>query len=213
MHGRTEEKADLQENKEMGRMAAVVTVTENQRWHTFLSSPALAEMFDCLKPLQIFKVQERCHCLSSVPTSNRHTLTHKHTSKRTSCQSLTTVMGREKPRSFSVFSAVWLRGSWRGLSETLMLLLVTSYTLRNTHTTGVHSTTRSAVFAKPRWWETFIAHHRGSYGWYLPSVVFFFFFFFKLKREQAKTKRLIKIHKNPQCTLIDMMIADMIDIW
>lgn len=49
------------------------------------SSPALARVFDCLKPLQIFTAQERCHCLFSMPTSNARML--KHTSNRTSCQS------------------------------------------------------------------------------------------------------------------------------
>ena len=66
------------------------------------------EMFDCLKPLQIFKAQQRCHCLFSQPTSN--TRTHEHTSKRASCQSPdckhTERGGKKKPRSFSAFSVV-----------------------------------------------------------------------------------------------------------
>ncbi len=115
-------------------------------------------MFDCLKPPQIFKAQERCHCLFSVPTLNTHTHTHQHTSKRASCQSLTTHIDRKKkPRSFNTVSVLSLRGNWRRLSETLLLMLVTSYTHRDTHTTGVHNATRSAVFPKPRRWRTFMS--------------------------------------------------------
>lgn len=114
-------------------------------WHTLqtaLSSPALARTSDCLKPLQIFTAQERCHCLFCMPTSNART--HRRTSDGANCQSLTTNIDGEKRRPFNIFSVVWLKGNWQVLSKPLHL--VSSYTHRNTYTTGIHHTT----FPKPR---------------------------------------------------------------
>lgn len=173
----------------------VVTVKENHFphwWHILwivLSSPALAEMFDCLKPLQIFKAQERCHCLFSQPTSN--TRTHEHTSKRASCQSLTTNIDRNKASFLQRFLCSF-QGNWQGLSETQMLMLVTSSTRRDTHTTRVHSTTRFAVFVKPWWWGTLISLIILAFKFDIFSV----WQFFSQRSEKETTKRFMRIQDN-----------------
>lgn len=147
--GESAKKANRQETaNETAEMLMAVTVSEIHRshwWHTLqtaLSSPALARTSDCLKPLQIFTARERCHCLFCMPTSNART--HRRTSDGASCQSLTTNIDGEKHRPFNIFSVVWLKGNWQVLSKPLHL--VTSYTHRNTYTTGIHHTT----FPKPR---------------------------------------------------------------